>query len=1056
MTTHGPCLGWSLGITGKERCGESKLSISPRYWVLPVTEHALFGIGWLFWALVRNTGLARDSGDILPLFHHPSSLPCSEISSEPGLLESYFGFLGSIPRYTSWILPRGLFSSMALANPPTLSPGVAPGIHTSRHSNWAATGLANFSGSTNPFDSLGRFYDTNLNAALDAFHINAIGPPAALESIGSQREPPKKSSDSQTCVQCPRISTDYLDGLGQDDHSLKRSRSKRPFRKWMQSLQRRGSDREVIWDTDVGWEHIDSSEIYEQALRQRISRTVPSSESSLGFIAAVQSARTSLAGASSLIRSRGNHRRSHCTSRPGRSSRASVSAPRFSEDSTPLEKAEADLAAIRRSLQRRQVLEELINTEEGYIGDIRFLVNSYVTMLAALPDLPEQLRSSINLNLHQIIALHDEILGELHRVIPDSEYNQSDQLKPPTDFTNSNNGHRRCHSLDTFLDPRANLRELQSARGVSADPQVVAEVAKMYRFFIYKEYGAKYEKMIKSVGFADGTLPKWEVYQRGVESFVSCFGSLKVEDTVYKKALTVCDLLVKPVQRICKYPLLFSELLKCTPALDCPNSHMEVEAALVRLREATAEINRSTENDDTKAMLQKTWLLQDRIVFPERRLDANSKNRIRSFGHIQLCGALHVCWQTEDSVEGQYMICLLYQDVLCLASGGKFDRIYTILACIDLYGIKLQAIDNGRGLQCHGAPFSWKIVFESDHQLYELIMTACNANEEAEWQGRLQESLGRDQDEKPPVLCSFLSLDIKSLGAVFGRQGTIARRMSFHRATAVGPNSPLFHVILKGTSAVRPGNSTTAGLTGLNRSQSLLSTRPRIPVLAPSRSERARLEMLLEDVWSQDIIPLPGMTSIARNEQMVRRSASTMMRKLSVASMSKRSESMSRRGNEDATSDGLARKTSKSSESGLIRSGQTDCESSDSNPKKSTSISEAKEMNEERDCMPVVRSPRLGLTPVSEVRTVETTREEKLKKRGVVPAPATSSHRRSSSQSSRKTGIYPRTNGTTENSSPLTKIKMQSNSNRWVKVKSPKNEKKGHRFRRFFGSKFYV
>ena len=43
------------------------------------------------------------------------------------------------------------------------------------------------------------------------------------------------------------------------------------------------------------------------------------------------------------------------------------------------------------------------------------------------------------------------------------------------------------------------------------------------------------------------------------------------------------------------------------------------------------------------------------------------------------------------------MICLLYKDVLCLASAGKVDPIYTIMACINLNGAKIEDIDNGRG-----------------------------------------------------------------------------------------------------------------------------------------------------------------------------------------------------------------------------------------------------------------------------------------------------------------------------------------------------------------------
>jgi hypothetical protein len=49
---------------------------------------------------------------------------------------------------------------------------------------------------------------------------------------------------------------------------------------------------------------------------------------------------------------------------------------RLSEDSTLVEKViTADHDAVERSLQRRRILEELIGTEEGYIGDVRFLIN---------------------------------------------------------------------------------------------------------------------------------------------------------------------------------------------------------------------------------------------------------------------------------------------------------------------------------------------------------------------------------------------------------------------------------------------------------------------------------------------------------------------------------------------------------------------------------------------------------------------------------------------------------------------------------------------------------
>lgn len=95
-------------------------------------------------------------------------------------------------------------------------------------------------------------------------------------------------------------------------------------------------------------------------------------------------------------------------------------------------------------------------------------------MLAALPSLSEQLRSSTNRNLHHILQLHDEILGDLHRVVPYSEYSQFDHPA----FNRS--GHSQSQGQNTLPKCSVNLRALQNAPGMLTDPQVAAEVAKVF------------------------------------------------------------------------------------------------------------------------------------------------------------------------------------------------------------------------------------------------------------------------------------------------------------------------------------------------------------------------------------------------------------------------------------------------------------------------------------------------------------------------------------------------------------------------------------------------
>lgn len=113
--------------------------------------------------------------------------------------------------------------------------------------------------------------------------------------------------------------------------------------------------------------------------------------------------------------------------------------------------------------------------------------------------------------------------------------------------------------------------------------------------------------------------------------------------------------------------------------------------------------------------------------------------------------------------------------------------------------------------------------------------------------------------------------------------GTIARRLSIHRATTVGLKTPLCHVIVRNTSVEKEALSSSNAT--ISRTQSLLATKGRIPVLAPSRGDRARLEALLSDVWTREVLPFPGMTTRARNEHLIRTSAQSMIRKLSVTSI---------------------------------------------------------------------------------------------------------------------------------------------------------------------------
>lgn len=161
--------------------------------------------------------------------------------------------------------------------------------------------------------------------------------------------------------------------LGDEDTTT--MRQDRPFRQWIQSLRRRAAYRHPVASIDNlirDRPHPSDNEI--EAMRRYGHRKSASSSSS-AFITAVKSASISLGSVSVIARSRRNTGRSSRYARTDRSSRASMSGARLSDESSRLDIAIDDQGVTERSMQRRRILEELISTEESYIGDIRFLMS---------------------------------------------------------------------------------------------------------------------------------------------------------------------------------------------------------------------------------------------------------------------------------------------------------------------------------------------------------------------------------------------------------------------------------------------------------------------------------------------------------------------------------------------------------------------------------------------------------------------------------------------------------------------------------------------------------
>jgi len=219
-----------------------------------------------------------------------------------------------------------------------------------------------------------------------------------------------------------------------------------------------------------------------------------------------------------------------------------------------------DPAAARRSITRRQKIEELIRTEESYVGDLKALHGFYSTIMS---DMPARFAVfSAKHDLSYLLQTHDELLGDLYRVVPFAEYDQHAQRLPVRASR-----HLRWHSTDgaaTFTPRRNTLstiregrRSLNMSRSSETEPvtrcapEIIAAVARTFLAYMprlqkaYCQFGSHFELYRHDVEDTQLRMAAWPDYDRAIEALSSTLDATRSQERNKKKALTVKDLLIK-------------------------------------------------------------------------------------------------------------------------------------------------------------------------------------------------------------------------------------------------------------------------------------------------------------------------------------------------------------------------------------------------------------------------------------------------------------------------------------------------------------------------------
>lgn len=111
-------------------------------------------------------------------------------------------------------------------------------------------------------------------------------------------------------------------------------------------------------------------------------------------------------------------------------------------------------------------------------------------ILTALPTLPGQTKLSIQNNISQILQLHEDLLSELHAIVPQADFTQSAQESQPM----ARAKHIRFHSVDIIpgrLAEHKVARRLRHSleigrspdrrsRGLAIETKTAEEIARIF------------------------------------------------------------------------------------------------------------------------------------------------------------------------------------------------------------------------------------------------------------------------------------------------------------------------------------------------------------------------------------------------------------------------------------------------------------------------------------------------------------------------------------------------------------------------------------------------
>lgn len=193
--------------------------------------------------------------------------------------------------------------------------------------------------------------------------------------------------------------------------------------------------------------------------------------------------------------------------------------------------------------------------------------------------------------------------------------------------------------------------------------------------------------------------------------------------------LTFADLLIKPIQRLCLYPLILQTVLKHTSPQDA--GFRELEAAIASVERAAREVNRVGKE-------REQFLLAELVASRMEPHGTLTHSLLSSLGNVKLSGTLDVLYHHSyyspltAPLRFRYLGLFLYQHQLVIVKVRK-SRTYGPNFWFPLVSAKLSSIEEDEGV----LPHAFRLSIDDHH--FELA--ASSSRERALWASQLSSAI---------------------------------------------------------------------------------------------------------------------------------------------------------------------------------------------------------------------------------------------------------------------------------------------------------------------------